>query len=276
LEPAGRQAGRRRIYIGTDIEQGNSIALSADGNTAIEGELDDNNWLGAAWVFTRKAGVWTQQAGKLVGSGAVGPYSRQGSSVAVSSDGNTAIVGGVSDNGGGIDSNGVGAAWVFKRGNGVWTQQGGKLVGSGAIGSSAEGGSVALSGDGAAAIVGGPLDNSYAGAAWAFLQPLQVSPYPGAAASGAKGGPFSPSSFKYTLAAASGSPGYTITGLPAWLTASSTSGTATQAGATIKFKINAAANTLAPGAHAAIIAIANTNGKQKAITRAVTLTVNAK
>jgi hypothetical protein len=79
--------------------------------------------IGATWVYTRSNGVWTQQGSKLVGSGASGP-SNQGWSVALSGDGNTAIVGGVTDN---AD---VGAAWVFTRSGGIWTQQGSKLVGS--------------------------------------------------------------------------------------------------------------------------------------------------
>jgi hypothetical protein len=70
---------------------------------------------------------FTQQGPKLVGSDAVGPAAAQGYSVALSGDGNTAIVGGVNDNAG------IGAAWVFIRNNGVWSQQGSKLVGSDAI-----------------------------------------------------------------------------------------------------------------------------------------------
>jgi hypothetical protein len=45
---------------------------------------------GAAWVYTRSGGVWTQQGNKLVGSGAVGFDAQQGISVALSADGNTA------------------------------------------------------------------------------------------------------------------------------------------------------------------------------------------
>jgi hypothetical protein len=58
--------------------QGFSVSLSADGNTAIVGGPDDNPRIpggpygdGAAWVFTRSAELWSQQA-KLVGTGAVG------------------------------------------------------------------------------------------------------------------------------------------------------------------------------------------------------------
>jgi hypothetical protein len=87
--------------------QGESVSLSADGNTAIVGENGDNSGAGAAWVWTRSGGVWTQQGTKLVGSGAVGTLPRQGVSVSLSGDGNTAIVGGIGGNG--VD----GAAWVF-------------------------------------------------------------------------------------------------------------------------------------------------------------------
>src|SRR5450756_1174256 len=52
--------------------QGYSVSLSADGNTAVVGALGDNFGAGAVWVWTRSAGVWTQQGNKLVGSGAVG------------------------------------------------------------------------------------------------------------------------------------------------------------------------------------------------------------
>ena len=53
----------------------------------------------------------------------------QGSSVALSSDGNTAVVNGFGDN------NGVGGAvWIFTRSNGVWRQEGDKLIGAGASG----------------------------------------------------------------------------------------------------------------------------------------------
>jgi FG-GAP repeat len=138
--------------------QGWSVALSDDGNTAIVGGPFDTSNTGAAWVYIRSGGVWTQQGNKLVGSGAVG-NARQGASVALSDEGNTAIVGGPFDNWN------TGAAWVFTRINGVWTQQHSKLVGAGAVGNAGQGASVALSADGNTAIVGGPLDNLNTGAA---------------------------------------------------------------------------------------------------------------
>jgi lipocalin len=151
--------------LGGQALQGISVALSADGNTAILGGPFDNNDTGAAWVFTRSNGVWTQQGGKLVGTGAV--VAEQGISVALSADGNTAIVGGP------LDNNDTGAAWVYTRSGGVWTQQGSKLVGTGAAGNAWQGISVALSGDSNTAIVGGPSDNnpgSAIGAAWVYTR----------------------------------------------------------------------------------------------------------
>jgi hypothetical protein len=165
--------GGTELPLGTgavgNARQGISVALSADGNTAIVGGNGDNSDAGAAWVFTRSGGVWTQQGPKLVGSGAVGA-ALQGRSVALSADGNIAIVGGDGDN------FNTGAAWVFMRsGGGVWSQQGPKLVGNGTVGDPLEGFSLALSADGKTAIVGGPVDNPAAGAAWIFAAPSHIA-----------------------------------------------------------------------------------------------------
>jgi uncharacterized protein (TIGR03437 family) len=143
--------------------QGQSVALSADGNTALIGGNGDNGFIGAVWVFTRSAGVWTQQGAKLVGTGGIG-VPNQGQCVALSSDGNTALIGGSTDN------SSIGAVWVFTRSAGVWTQQGTKLVGSGAIGTSYQGNSCALSADGNTAAIGGFGDNNLTGAAWVFTR----------------------------------------------------------------------------------------------------------
>jgi hypothetical protein len=90
-----------------NARQGQSVALSADGNTATVGGNSDNGFAGAAWHFRRsRAGAWFQRGNKLVGSGAIGA-AQQGASAALSADGYTAIVGGSNDNGF------VGAAWVF-------------------------------------------------------------------------------------------------------------------------------------------------------------------
>jgi hypothetical protein len=160
------QQGPRLFGSGATVNprQGTSVAISADGNTAVVGGYLDNNQ-GAVWIWTRSGSVWTQQGSKLVGFGAVG-NAAQGSKVAISGDGNTALVGGPSDN------NLAGAVWVWKRNDGIWTQQGTKLVGAGAVGTVVEQSAVSISSDGRTAIVGGPLDDGgfgfATGATWIF------------------------------------------------------------------------------------------------------------
>ena len=145
--------------------QGRSVALSADGNTLVEGGYGDNGYAGAVWVFTRDSnGTWSQQGQKLVGTSATGA-AQQGSSAALSADGNTLVEGGYDDNGH------AGAVWVFTRdSNGTWSQQGQKLIGTSATGAAQQGISVALSADGNALVEGGEADNGGAGAVWVFTR----------------------------------------------------------------------------------------------------------
>jgi hypothetical protein len=157
------QQGSKLVGTGAagNAQQGWSVPLSADGDTLAVGAIGDGSAIGATWIFTRTAGVWTQQGSKLVGTGAIGNC-QQGISVSLSTDGNTLAVGGNTD-----DSN-IGATWIFTRTTGVWTQQGSKLVGSGAIGNCQQGASVSLSGDGNTLAVGGYNDDSGFGATWVF------------------------------------------------------------------------------------------------------------
>jgi hypothetical protein len=141
------------LYEGFGAEQGSSVAISGDGNTVIIGGPYDNAYNGAAWVFTRSGGVWSQQGSKLVGTGSSVASGEQGYSVAISADGNTAVVGSCG-----------GGAWVYTRSGGVWSQQGNKLVGTGAVPAFwQQGNSAALSADGNIAIIGGPHDGDNAG-----------------------------------------------------------------------------------------------------------------
>jgi hypothetical protein len=75
--PAAAGCGRSKL-VGSGgsatANQGTSVALSSDGNTAIIGGPNDNP-IGAAWVFTRSGGATPAQ----------------GWSVALSADGNTAV-----------------------------------------------------------------------------------------------------------------------------------------------------------------------------------------
>ena len=134
---------------------GSSVALSFDGNTALVGELASNNGPGGAWVFTRTGSTWVQ--GQWLSDPNASANSNYGAAVALSSDGQTAILGGSGDN----------TAVVFTRSGNNWSLKA-KLVPTDASGNPGFGKSVALSGIGQTALVGGQFDNFYLGAAWVF------------------------------------------------------------------------------------------------------------
>jgi cysteine-rich repeat protein len=106
---------------------GTSLALSDDGNTlAVGASHEDSNATGidgnqgndsaddsgAAYVFVRSNGVWSQQA--YVKASNTGAHDLFGASVALSGDGSTLAVG----------APGVaGAAYVFARVDGTWSEQ---------------------------------------------------------------------------------------------------------------------------------------------------------
>src|SRR6516162_5457584 len=130
--------------------------------------------LAALFIVTGPVLAAGQSNMKLIGADAVGP-AEQGWSVAISADGKTAIVGGP------VDNRLTGAAWVYTRSGDLWTQQGGKLVGTGKVGQAGQGISVALSADGNTAIVGGPYDDRGTGAVW--IIPVAAMPGPSKVAS---------------------------------------------------------------------------------------------
>ena len=151
---------------------GYSVALSPDGNTALIGGWLDSNWKGAVWVFARSGSTWIQQGGKLTGGGETGE-GMFGTNVTLSADGNTALIGGWNDNSvlsGDRDYSGKGAAWVFTRSGSTWTQQGGKLTAADEAGEGKFGTIVALSADGNTALIGGWNDDTSKGAAWVFTR----------------------------------------------------------------------------------------------------------
>jgi len=149
---------------------GFSVSISGDGNTAIvgaQGEDTGGSSAGSAYIFTRSGGVWTQQQKLLSSDIQGGDYF--GYSVSISSDGNTAIVGAYLEDTGGTSA---GAAYIFTRSGGIWTQQQ-KLLSSDIQGSDYFGFSVSISGDGNTAIVGAYLEDTgalNAGAAYIFTR----------------------------------------------------------------------------------------------------------
>jgi IPT/TIG domain len=159
LTPDNESGGQARF--------GESVALSANGDTAlIGGPWEGPQHTGAAWIFTRSGETWTQQGGMITGKGAEA-RAQFGHSVALSADGGTALIGGPGE----VAEFGVqGAAWVFTRSGETWTQQGERLTGAGEQGQAGFADRVALSGDGATALIGGPNDQDGIGAVWAFIR----------------------------------------------------------------------------------------------------------
>jgi hypothetical protein len=157
---------------------GFSVSMSADGQTALVGAPADDGYVGAAWVWTRSGGKWMQQGGPLTpsepgsedesceeeaggSSSEEGPECGFGRAVALSADGNTALIGAPREN------KQQGAAWVFTRVGGVWSLPV-ELTGTGETLRGRFGRAVALSADGSTAIVSAPGDEAGHGRVWAF------------------------------------------------------------------------------------------------------------
>lgn len=141
---------------------GASVALSADGNTALVGEPSSTTTPGSAVVFTRTGSTWTRTA-VLKGTSGAGE-GRFGRSVALSADGETALIG---------DPSAVsqrGSAWVFKHEGSDWVMDGQPLTDAEQSRIAHFGRSVALSSDGKTALIGGPGDAGFVGAAWVFTR----------------------------------------------------------------------------------------------------------
>ncbi|HKQ48401.1 MAG TPA: thrombospondin type 3 repeat-containing protein [Phycisphaerae bacterium] len=171
---------------------GDTVVVGADNEdssaTGVNGNQADNSALnsGAAYVFVRNAGVWSQQAYLKASNTGAGD---QFFSVAVSGD--TVVVGawledssatGVNGNQADNSASASGAAYVFVRGGGVWSQQA-YLKASNTGADDQFGYSVAASGDtlvvgaiwedsGATGMNGNQADNSAAdaGAAYVFVR----------------------------------------------------------------------------------------------------------
>ena len=154
-------------------ELGGAAFISADGTTAITGAFDDASGTGAAYVFTRAGTAWTLQA-KLTApttgaNRALGTNTEFGNEVALSADGNTAVVGGFGDN------SDAGAAWVYTRGASGWTVQQ-KLTAptSGAdreLAPGEFGSRISLNAAGTTALIAGVEDGAFVGAAWTYTRP---------------------------------------------------------------------------------------------------------
>jgi len=159
---------------------GTSVAISSDGNTAIVGawfEDTGSGTAGAAYIFTRSGATWTERA-KIQASN-LGFQDQFGASVAISGDGNTAIVGAINEDTG---ASNAGSAYIFTWSGTSWSEQA-RIQPSVVLSFDRFGGSVATSSNGNIAVVGARGNNGAAyiftrsGTSWsqrAKIQPLDL------------------------------------------------------------------------------------------------------
>lgn len=153
---------------------GSTMAVSShledSGSVGINGEEDNNDAIssGAVYVFVRENGNWVQEA--YIKASNPDPQDRFGISVGLSDDGNTLAVGanGESSSSRGVNGSqadnsrdGSGAAYVFVRDHGIWSQEA-YIKASNPDSEDEFGGSVALSGDGNTLAVGAIDESSSA------------------------------------------------------------------------------------------------------------------
>jgi hypothetical protein len=167
-----QQAGPLRATdFGVADRFGKNLSINGDGTYIIIGAHTEapggvSNG-GAAYIWVRSGSSWTHQQ-KLTASDVATNY-YFGEGVAISSDGNYAIVGAVRSLASGLDA---GAAYVFTRSGSTWTEQA-ILTTSDAQLYDNIGRSVSINSDGTFAIVGAPNEDtggSDAGAAYVFTR----------------------------------------------------------------------------------------------------------
>jgi uncharacterized repeat protein (TIGR01451 family) len=129
--------------------------VSVSGDTALIGAYGRSGSQGAAYVFVRKGGVWSQQQ-ELTSSDGV---AQDNFGFSVSLCGDTAVVGAWRKNGD------QGAAYVFAGSGGVWTQQQ-ELTASDGVPNDSFGSSVSVSGG--TALIGAYNKNNNQGTAYVF------------------------------------------------------------------------------------------------------------
>lgn len=134
--------------VGSPPYFGSSISSTWDGNRVVIGGPNDNNGMGASWIFERdKKGKWTQAGNKIVATGGTGTRQLQGTSISMAKDGNLFVIGSIGDDGS------KGSATIFVRNaSGQWTQK--KRLPAPNINSSLFGTSVSVSARAGVIVVG--------------------------------------------------------------------------------------------------------------------------
>jgi outer membrane protein assembly factor BamB len=145
-------------------QYGFSVALSADGNTAI-----GTSFGFGAWVYARSGATWTLQTEEplVAAEGEDGGMYEFGESVAISSDGATAVVGAVAQ----AKEGNSACAWVFRRSGSRWARVA-MLKPAGETIFSAHNAvwpaKVSIAGDGRTVLVANSADSGGTGGAWIF------------------------------------------------------------------------------------------------------------
>jgi hypothetical protein len=144
---------------------GKSVALAGNGEVALIGAPDEAEHQGGAWAFETNSSGEFLVGSKLPAAG-VDAQGRFGSSVALSEDGDTALVGAPYQEGaGGLE--GTGAVWAYTRAGSHFSELQPTLTGAGEV-NELFGYSVALSPDGTTAVVGAPRGREGDGEAWLY------------------------------------------------------------------------------------------------------------
>jgi hypothetical protein len=188
-------AWRQQVYLKGSRSQGNdamgvSLTISADGSTLVAGTAEEAclvpginppgcdvdthpphiaaGTAGAAYVWVRNGNTWTEQAFIKASNPDIEDWFAV--RVALSADGNTLLVGAQNEdsNARGINGNQAdnsateaGAAYVFTRSGGTWTQ-GAYLKGSNTEAFDEFGSATAISGDGKTVVLGARMESSAA------------------------------------------------------------------------------------------------------------------
>jgi len=145
---------------------GNSVALSADGTTAVVGSpFGGNIDQGVAYVFATPDGWTTHTQTTELTASDLYAGDAFGQTVSLSDDGATALVGAP---GRAINGNlEQGAAYLYTLNNSSWTQAA-ELTANDGVAEDSFGGRVALSADGAMALIAAYEKNDFQGAAYVF------------------------------------------------------------------------------------------------------------
>jgi hypothetical protein len=151
------------VFGGAVALRGDILVVGAGGESSSGADPTDNSALyaGAAYVFERQAGVWTQtailKASNAEAGDGFGAVAVDGETVVVGAGGEGSSARGVDGDQTNDDEPGAGAAYVFERSGGAWIQAA-YLKASNTLGGQGFGGAVAVSAD--TIVIGAPDEYS--------------------------------------------------------------------------------------------------------------------